>query len=129
MLCLENFFGEKSYAGIHDPNDLTKKFVLFDVMAVYKDRAEFAKPQNFVKTFGDVVEIPKVVYEGNLTNQFIKDVRENKLEYTLNEGVICKGTQTKGSFRGKVWMCKIKTQSYLDGLKTRFGADWEKYAE
>lgn len=62
-------------------------------------------------------------------NEYAKaqDVRDNK--FNLNEGVICKGHLTKGNFFGKMWMCKIKTQAYLDKLKNRFGDDWEKYAE
>ena len=68
-----------------------------------------------------------VVYEGNLTDEFIASVRRNDFE--LDEGVICKGTQGKGSYRGKVWMAKIKTQAYLDRLKNRFGDEWSKYGE
>jgi hypothetical protein len=77
--------------------------------------------------FSGDVEIPRIIYEGTLNEEFIKNVREDK--FNTFEGVICKGTQTKGSFRGKVWMCKIKTVAYLDRLKNRFGDDWVKYAE
>lgn len=127
VIAFGEYYGDKSFAGIHLPDDDTKKFVLFDLLLVYKDRADFIKPQTFVKLFADKVEIPRIVYEGNLNESFIQEVRDNK--FSLKEGVICKGTETKGSFRGKVWMCKIKTQEYLNQLKVRFKDDWEKYAE
>ena len=132
IIVFGEYYGEKSFAGMHDPNDLTKKFVLFDVMLIFKDRVEFLKPQEFLDLFAGKVEIPRVVYEGNLNDPFIQAVRENKVaghEESLIEGVICKGLQTKGSYKGKVWMCKIKTIEYLEKLKSRFGPEWEKYAE
>lgn len=127
IIVFGEWVGDKSFAGVHDPNDSTKRFILIDVLSVFKDRQEFLKPQDFVKMFLNEVEIPRVIYEGILNESFIQDVRNDK--FNTFEGVICKGTQTKGSYRGKVWMCKIKTQRYLDSLKTRFGDEWEKYAE
>jgi hypothetical protein len=118
------FLGENSFAGIHfnEPH----KFVLFDVLVGHKNEF-FVKPYDFIKTFGEIVETPRVVYCGNLNDQFIQDVRENK--FGLKEGVICKGTVTHGAYRGKQWMCKIKTQEYLNKLKNKFGDEWEKYGE
>lgn len=127
IIAFGEWVGDKSYAGSHDPDDPTKRFVLIDVLIVLKDRHEFVKPQEFVNMFQGEVEIPRVIYEGTLNEEFIKDVRANK--FNTFEGVICKGTITRGSARGKIWMCKIKTEAYLDSLKNRFGDDWEKYAE
>lgn len=118
------FLGENSFAGRHEEEP--HKLVMFDVMVGHKQR-KFISPRKFVKDFSNVVEIPRVVYEGNLNEQFIKDVRENK--YNLKEGVVCKGTDSRGDFCGGTWMCKIKTQEYLDKLKAVFGKDWEQYAE
>ncbi len=128
VIVFGEYVGEKSFAGIHDPEDPTKRFVLFDCLLVFKDRVKFMRPQEFVDEFAGRVETPKVIYEGNLTDGFIADVRAGVYEVTA-EGVICKGTKSKGSFRGGVWMAKVKTQAYIDKLKTRFGDDWEKYAE
>ena len=48
----------------------------------------------------------------------------------MNEGVICKGKQSSGAYRGGVWMAKIKTQSYFDRLNLKFGKEGvEKYGE
>lgn len=119
------FVGPNSYAGIHDPED-EKEIVIFDVMVGHKDRA-FLKPKEFIKEISPLVKTPRVVYEGNLTDDFIRRVRAD--EFNTFEGVICKGVETSGAYRGKVWQCKIKTQRYLDSLKERFKDDWEKYGE
>lgn len=125
IIAFGEYFGENSFAGWHKLDE-PHKFVLFDVMLGHKNR-EFIKPNEFVRTFGDIVEIPRIIYTGNLTDTFIAEVRANK--YGLKEGVVCKGTANTGAHRGKMWMCKIKTQEYLDKLKKKFGREWEKYGE
>lgn len=121
------FYGANSFAGLHDPND-KKEFYLFDILVGHK-MPKFVLPQDFVKLADEYcLHIPLVVYRGNLNEQLIRDVRENK--YDLNEGVICKGTERSGAFRGNVWMAKIKTQAYFDRLKARWGEEGiKKYGE
>lgn len=122
------FFGDKSFAGWHEPDDPTKRLVCFDIMIGHKNR-KFLPPQQFVKLAEKYKVIaPRVIYEGNLTDQFIADVRAGK--YPVNEGVVCKGTLKTGAHRGGIWMCKIKTQAYLDRLFGKFGQEGiEKYGE
>lgn len=119
------FYGPNSIGGIHDIEDM-KNFTMFDVMLVKKGINEFIKPSEFIKLFHGRVDIPRVVYIGNLNEEFIRDV-QNGL-YVLNEGVVCKGHVTSGAYRGKVWMTKIKTFDYLQKLKEHYGQEWEKYA-
>jgi hypothetical protein len=118
------FYGENSFAGFHQ--DEPHKIVPFDILVGHKQR-KFLKPQEFIKTLDGVVEIPRVVYTGNLTDAFIESVRNG--EYDVKEGVICKGTETSGAFMGCVWTCKIKTLKYFEKLKERFQEDWRKYGE
>ncbi len=125
IIAFGEYLGESSFAGQHKLDE-PHKFVLFDVMLGHKNR-EFIKPNQFIKLFGDVVETPKIIYTGNLSDKFISDVRNNA--YNLHEGVVCKGTETTGAARGKMWMCKIKTQAYIQKLKLNFGNEWEKYGE
>lgn len=127
VIVFGEFFGDKSFAGWHDAEDTTKQFVLFDVMVGHKNR-KFVLPQEFVKLFQGKVAIPRIIYEGNLNDQFIQSVREG--DYGVAEGVVCKGTQRSGAARGGVWMAKIKTQKYLDALFNKFGQDGvAKYGE
>jgi len=114
------FFGKQSFAGQHVIGD-PKQLVLIDV-EIYKKG--FISPREFVKNFGNLDISAKVVYEGNLNDQFINDVRENRLSTLLEEGVVCKG----GSGH-KIWRSKIKTKEYLEKLKKVFGGEWEKYGE
>jgi len=124
IIVFGEFIGDNSFAGHHEESD-QHKIVIFDILVGHKNKS-FVKPRQFLE-FGSIIEIPKVIYEGNLNEEFISSVRRN--DFGLKEGVICKGLTTNGAYRGKVWMCKIKTQEYLDKLKVRFGKDWEKYAE
>ena len=85
-------------------------------------------PKEFVKLTQGKVTIPRIMYEGNLNDQLIADVRAGK--YDVTEGVVCKGTQKTGAARGGVWMAKIKTQAYLDKLFNRYGEEGlKKYGE
>lgn len=119
------FFGSQSFAGRHFPND-PKEFVMFDVLLGHKNR-KFINPREFMKRFSTMVKIPEVVYEGNLNDQFILDVRDGKI--VTGEGVVCKGVETSGAYRGSIWMCKIKTNAYLQKLRDTFREDWNKYWE
>lgn len=123
IIIFNEFHGPNSFAGNHQPGD-NFEITLFDVLLGHKDR-KYVLPQTFIKEF-DFVKIPDIVYEGNLTDEFIKSVRES---LTLNEGVICKGKERSGAYRGGVWMCKIKTYNYFERLKSKFGEKWADYAE
>lgn len=125
IIVFGEYLGKNSFAGRHLDDDL-KRIVVFDVMVGHKQR-KFVPPMDFIKNFQEIVEIPDVVYFGNLNDQFIADVRANKFD--LNEGVICKGTKPVGNAVGGIWQCKIKTQAYFDRLKLRFQNEWTKYAE
>jgi len=113
------FFGENSFAGQHKKE--LHKLVLFDV-EVFK--YGFVSPRDFVNIFckqlGD--KAAKVIYEGNLNEIFIKDVRTGK--YPVWEGVVFKG----GS-KHKLWRAKIKTNAYLAKLMEVYKDGWKSYWE
>jgi ATP-dependent RNA circularization protein (DNA/RNA ligase family) len=121
------FIGPNSFAGYHETSD-PKELMLFDIMVGHKNR-KFLLPQEFVKLSTKFdLKIPKVVYEGNLSDQFRQDVRDGK--YDVFEGVVCKGRERTGAHRGGVWMAKIKTLKYLTALNAKFGEkEAEKYGE
>ena len=122
------FYGEKSFAGTHYPDD-EKKMKLFDIFLFKKG---FILPDEFVDIFGDWDKSAEVLYRGKLNQEFITTIRNNQLAgQILNEGVICKGTSDKIQMKkhGPVWMTKIKTLEYLDKLKANYADKWEDYAE
>lgn len=127
VIAFFEFFGDKSFAGVHEIND-PKKMVLIDILVGNKDR-KFLLPQEFKKECDKLsISIPRLIYTGNLTDEFIKDIREGK--YDVVEGVVCKGTEKSGAYRGGVWMAKVKTQKYFDALRIKFGEEGiKKYGE
>jgi hypothetical protein len=109
IVAFTEFFGKLSEFGTHVEDD-DYNLVLFDV---YIDRDNHpVKPRDFYKFFNNKVEIPALIYEGNLGPAFISDVRKGI--YYVNEGVVCKGTT-------KRWMAKVKTERYIERLKEVFG--------
>ena len=107
------YYGENSFAGLHNPSD-EKDVKIFDILV---ERKGFVKPNDFIDIFGHL-DIPTLVYQGVLTQEFIDKVRNN--EFDLMEGVVCKGVrQTKGN--EVVWLLKIKSQKWLDRVKEKYG--------
>ena len=116
MTVFLEYFGDLSFAGWHNPNDPTMDIVLIEVDQYKRG---IITPKEFLDNFGHL-HLPKVVYHGNYNMSFIEDVRNNV--FNLKEGVVCKGVRkTKG--QDIVYMVKIKTQSWLDKLKNKYGQD------
>jgi len=117
------FLGPHSFAGQHDPQWLNvesnepKELVLIDV-SVYK--RGMLDPRRFVELFGGQQHVAQCLDFAPLTDQYVIDVRSGKI--VPGEGVILKGGEGHG-----FWMAKIKTEQYLDRLRSRFGTDWKKY--
>jgi hypothetical protein len=112
------YFGPSSFAGQHiegEPMELR----LFDVNIHKKG---FVGPRDFVKYFGHIPQTAKVVYEGNLTKDFIESVKRN--DYNLDEGVVCKGGEGHN-----LWMIKIKTTEWINRVKSKYPENWQKIIE
>lgn len=103
------FFGENSFAGLHDPKDI-KDIVLFDVFMYKKD---FVKPTDFIELFHSY-DIPKVIYSGPFNQNLIRSVQDN--DFKLKEGVVAKGVNNNN-----IWMAKIKTNEWLHKVKNKLG--------
>lgn len=114
---LAEWFDPKSFAGIHDlePNNQPMSLVVFDI---WLPNNGFINPRDFIKTF-DGMPIPKVVYEGNFSQEFIADVRAGR--YNVGQG------------SRKAWSPREanggETQAYLDKLQEVFGSNWKEYGE
>lgn len=109
------FFGENSVAGTHDPDD-EKHLKLFDVHMFKKG---FIPPKDFIKIFDNFEHCAELVYQGNLNQDYIKEIQINQA-MKFKEGVICKGV-----VKGQVEMTKIKTNAWLEMIKGKF-ENWEK---
>jgi hypothetical protein len=114
IVAFAEFFGPNSFAGKHAANDqMTLR--LIDV-SLYK--RGFMSPRQFVRTFGDWPLAAEVVYEGNLNQSFIDDVRKGV--YPVWEGVVAKGED---------FMVKIKTDAYFKKLNEVYGTAYRLYWE
>lgn len=109
VIVFGEFFGERSFAGVHEPDD-PKDVVLFDVNPVTKG---FLPPKQLLQDFGHL-HLPRVVYQGNLNRDLVRHVEEN--EFDLQEGIIA-----KGEHRNQSYMVKVKTREWLERVKGRFG--------
>lgn len=114
------FLGENSFAGTHVKED-PKKLVLFDVNLYKKG---IMSPKEFIKEFSTIegIETPQLIYNGVLNYEIYTKIKNNNIGINLIEGVVCKGGEGH-----KLWMCKIKTHSYIEKLKEVFNLEWKKY--
>ena len=108
------FLGPGSFAGNH-VEDEEKELKLFDVFLFKKG---FVPPKQFVEVYGEMKQAAEVVYQGNLNQQFIMDVRKGK--YDVFEGVVAKGSD---------FMVKIKTSQYFERLRHKYDERWTEFAE
>lgn len=105
------FTGPGSFAGQHVKSD-PKTMTLIDVNF---EKRGMVLPANFIRWFGHL-NIPKVVYNGKLDNDFISDVKNGV--HGDGEGVVAKGVNPKSKNpQHGLWMAKIKTLSWLNKLK------------
>lgn len=105
------FFGESSFAGIHNLND-DFKLCVFDIN-VYKKG--ILPPETFYNLCKDIVPIPQ--YFGNIlwNDDFILKVQNNEFSNITFEGVV--GKWQKGN---NIEMVKVKTKNWIDAIRNKF---------
>lgn len=107
------FFGRNSFAGKHCPSD-KKDVVILDICL---DNQGFMDLDEFLQLPIDRAECP---FRRELTPEFAEQVRtgyfssslENDYGTKIFEGFVCKGGKKHDR-----WMCKIKTQQWLDEVR------------
>lgn len=128
VVVFAEFFGSKSFAGMHFPDDTAWDIVLFDVNLHKKG---MMGPKDFLDHFSHL-KVAELAYSGNMGEELIQRVRKEELDCSskyeikteVPEGVVCKGGRGH-----ELWMCKIKTERYKAELKKRYEVDWERYWE
>lgn len=103
------FFGENSFAGKHDWEEV-HDLLIFDMFLYKKD---WLKPADFIDIFGKL-DIPKLIYKGFLDESLINKIVTNY--YGLKEGLVLKGV-----IENKVFMVKVKTQEWLNKVRSMYG--------
>lgn len=114
-ICYFEFLGENSFAGLH-VQDEPHKVVLLDV-EIFKQG--FLTPNQFIRMFEDVVEIPKLLHYGKMNHDLEHKIRSGCFPGATFEGVVCKSSPPKR------WtlpvMFKVKNQAWIDKVKERYG--------
>lgn len=111
MIVFTEFWGAKSFAGWHDPDD-PKNLTLFDVNPYKKG---ILGPKQFLKLFGHL-DIPKFLGTTRWTRGFVEKVRQGEIPDITDEGVIGKGGEGH-----KLVMAKAKTQKWIDRVLSKYG--------
>mgnify|MGYP001610642916 CR=1 FL=1 len=63
------------------------------------------------------------LYQGDFNKEFVQQVKEN--QFASKEGVVIKGCEGKPPHG--IWMCKVKTNVYIQKLKDQFGVGWKAF--
>ncbi len=119
--CFFEFFGPSSFAGVHLEDEM-QDVVLFDVSA---EKRGMLEPREFIRTFGDL-DIAKVLYHGNPTDEFVTSVRDGSLSGMTFEGVVCKGQYVSP---GLPLMFKVKNEAWISRVKSLYVGDEKMIAQ
>lgn len=114
VICFFEFYGENSFAGTH--YDEEHFVTLFDVSPHKKGLLE---PKDFLKTYGHL-DIPKMLYHGIPTKEFMDSVRDGRLEGMTFEGVVCKGKYVSP---GLPLLYKLKNKEWFKRLREKCNGD------
>lgn len=109
-ICFFEWYGPNSFAGQHLENDI-KDITLIDVNPFKQGILE---PKQFIQLFGNV-GIPKILFEGYISTEFVDAIKSSTLEGMTCEGVVCKGASDSNAKMPV--MFKIKSRLWLDKLK------------
>jgi hypothetical protein len=109
-ICFFEFWGEESFAGTHN-FDKPMSLSLIDV-APYNEG--ILMPAQFIKLYGHL-DIPKVLYEGHVSEELFDRVKQSSLKGMTFEGVVCKGKDNNNAKMPV--MFKIKSKAWLDKLR------------
>jgi hypothetical protein len=115
-LCFFEFYGPSSFAGLHSENE-DQTVILLDVNP-YKQG--IMEPEQFINLFGSL-DIPKVLYQGNVTAELFDSVKQSTLKDMTLEGIVCKGTNDKKT--KMPIMFKVKSNKWLNLLKEHCKGD------
>lgn len=122
IIVFTEFFGDNSFAGSHVDEE-PKTLMVIDVLTDFG----FLPLHQFVGDWGCGNHIPekhfpRILYSGKYSGQLVEDIRNNK--YGVKEGAII-----KGMIRDKLHMVKVKTNDYMQKLKSNLGKEWHNYWE
>lgn len=110
-MCFFEMWGPRSFAGMHDPtDDIT--VTLFDIAPFNQGIMMPGAYLNLVERAG--IDHARALYTGQVTPQFIENVRTGTIIGMTFEGVVCKASNDKKT--KMPIMFKQKSKAWLDKL-------------
>lgn len=109
------FYGQDSFAGQHD---WTKPLntILIDLNV---SRRGLVAAKEFVDIFRSNNNVAQPIYQGNITDSLISDVKQGIFPGMTFEGIICK--QSTKTRKGELpYMVKIKSNAWIDKVKSLY---------
>lgn len=116
VTCFFEFVGESSFAGMH-VEDQEHEIVMIDVSAELEGLLPAGE---FLDAFKDKVDIPKILFVGVCTKQFIDSVKDGLAPGMTFEGAVIKGFSENlyVKVKNKAWVEKL--QKYCEGDNNLF---------
>lgn len=114
VVCFFEFWGPKSFAGLHDDSDVHQVH-LIDVSI---HRKGLMLPAAFVKTFEGKIPTAALLHRGNITKELVELVQTGTLDGMTFEGVVCKGAPLKNGYPPH--MIKIKNLAWIEKVKALY---------
>lgn len=96
------FYGPNSFAGGHIKE--THEVTVFDI-DVYKKG--MLPPREFLEVMYGL-KTPRLIHRGNITDDFIDDIFESRIEGVTFEGVVCKNKNHAFKIKSKAWLARLK---------------------
>lgn len=119
-VCFFEYWGEQSFAGLHDPSDKTMRVSLIDLDVYKKGQMD---PRDF-NDFALMIDGAAPTIGSRFTQPDADAVRQGTFEGQTFEGVICK-LPPERSWQPP-YMFKMKSAAWIAKVKERYG---EKAAE
>lgn len=114
LVVFGEWYGEKSFAGQHEPGD-ELRFAVFDVCV---DNRGFMDPKEFRKTFEGSILTPEWLGQFSWSRQFVDSVFHEQIDGVSFEGVV--GKTMSGSV---LKMGKAKTRSWYEKLSEKYNPE------
>lgn len=120
VVCFFEFLGPNSFAGFHcnEPHHVT-------LLDLHIHKQGLIDARDFIRVFGGVVEIPKLLHQGPFNKELEAQIRSGTLPGMGFEGVVAKAPPRKK------WevptMFKVKNQAWIDRVHALHGDKASEY--
>lgn len=117
-VCFFEYYGDNSFAGMHQQGD-QMKVALLDIYLI--DRKQWLDPRELEKAFRGKVPMPELLFRGNFNKADEAAVRAGCFRGVTFEGVVCKAPPASKGHGAIPSMFKVKSQAWVDRVRAWYG--------